>query len=102
MWWHGGGGALFTYSFITTTKTANIHLAVCPVAINETVGQSINSIATSVWCTIPRPPCHKNPTGQATTIHPKPIYKTVSNTAVTEYEVFYNEVHKFFSIIRVL
>jgi len=72
------------------------------MAIDETVGQSMNSTATSILWAIPRPPCHKNPTGQATTIHPKPIYNTVSNTAVTEYEVFYNEFHQFFSTIRVL
>jgi hypothetical protein len=72
---------LFTYPF-ATTKTANIHLAVCPVAIDETVGQSTNSTAISIWGAIPRPPCHKNPTGQANTTHPKPTYHTVSNTAV--------------------
>jgi len=72
------------------------------MAIDETVGQSMNLIAISIWCAIPRPPCHKNPTGQATTIHRKPIYHTVSNTAVTEYEVFYSEFHNFFSTIRAL
>jgi len=92
---------LFT-SPIATTKTENIHPAVCPMAIDETVVQSMNSVVTSIWCAIPRPPCHKNPTGQATTVHPKSIYHTVSNTAVTEYEVFYNEFYQIFSTIRVL
>lgn len=68
------------------------------MAIDETVGQSMNSIATSIWGAIPRPPCHKNPTGQANTIHPKPTHHTVSNTAVTEYVVFYNEFHPFFQL----
>jgi len=58
------------------------------MAIDETGGQSMNSIGTSIWGAISRPPYHKNPTGQETTIHPKP--------AVTEYEVFYNKFHQFF------
>jgi len=54
----------------------------------------MNSIATSIWGAIPRRLYHKNPTGQATTIRTKPTHHTVSNTAVTEYEVFYNKFHQ--------